>query len=193
MSYLNLDLSDTKAGLDFEPVPAGVYEAQIIDSEERKSKNDNDMLNLTWLVIDGEQAGRMVFDRIMLSGSDDSINFGKRRLKTIAEAIGHPNPNFIGDKEELHGLPCIITVVVKKGTEGYSDSNEIKNYQALNSTKPQPAAAAAPANTAPARASAPPPNSRSQAPPAQRTAPPPRAQKAQTPFDPPPAEADGPF
>lgn len=194
MSYLNMDLSDAKVGLDFEPVPAGDYQAQVIDSELTQSKSDNTMLTLTWLVIDGEQAERLIFDRVMLSGSDKSVAFGKRRLKTIADAIGHPNPNRIEDSGELHGLPCLITVAVRKSTEGYSDSNEVRNYHPLANAAPQRAPAAPPANTSPAQVAAP-PNSRAQTPPPARgNTPSPRgAQKPQTPFDPPPAETNAPM
>lgn len=192
MSYLNMDLSDAQVGLGFDPVPAGEYLAQIVGSEVGSSKNDNMMLILTWLIIEGEHSERMVFDRVMLSGSEQSVKLGKRRLKTIAVAVGHPNPNRIDDSGELHGLPCFITISVKKGLEDYSDFNEIKNYRPLNGPNHQPAAAAPPAG-------GPAPPNRAQAVPRQAAAPlpartaPPAAAKAQTPFDPPPAEADAPL
>jgi len=184
MSYLNMDLNDTKVGLGFDPVPAGAYQAQIIDSELGHSKNDNLMLNLTWMIIDGDCAERMVYDRIMLSGSDKAITFGKRRLKTLAEAIGHPNPNRIDDSTELHGLPCLITVIVRKGGGEYSDSNEVKNYQPLTSSAPQQSAAAAvapPANSPPTQSAAPPKTQAPPLPPGQKTSPPPN--KPRTPFE----------
>lgn len=189
MSYLNMDLSDAKTGLGFDPIPAGVYQAQIIDSELGHSKADNLMLNLTWMIIDGECAERMVFDRIMLSGSDKAITFGKRRLKTLADAVGHPNPNRIDESHELHGLPCLITVTLRRGKGEYSDSesNEIKNYRPLTAATPQQPAVAAvapSANTPPAQSAAPP---KSQTPPpTQKTAPPPN--KPRTPFEKPAAE-----
>ena len=196
MSYLNMDLNDVPTGMGFDPVPAGDYPAQIVDSEVTSSKQDNMMLTLTWLVIEGEYAERMIFDRAMLSGSEKSVAFGKRRLKTIADAIGHPNPNRIDDSAELHGLPCLITVTVRKGNEGYSDSNEVKDYKSLSTPNPHAPAAATPANTPPAKNQAP-PNTKNTPPPAQAQAAsantPPPNQKAQTPFDPPPAEADVPL
>lgn len=183
MSYLNMDLSDAKVGLGFDLVPSGDYTALVIDSELTRSKNDNMMLNLTWLIIEGDLAERMVFDRIMLSGSDKAIAFGKNRLKTLADAIGHPNPNRVDDSSELHGLPCLITVAIKKGDGDYSDSNTVKNYRALtNLNHQQPTVAVSP-NTPSAQSAAPPKSQN--APPARMASPPPPNQKPQTPFDPP--------
>ena len=176
MGYLNVDLHDVPSGMGYDPIPAGDYQAQIIESKLENSQSGNLMLNLTWVVLEGDHAGAYVFDRAMLSGTDKAINFGRRKLKTMAEAMGHPNPNRIDDSEELHGRPCLITVSVRKGDGDYSDQNEVKNYKPLGAPTPTN-------QTAPAPATQP-------APPA-KTPPPPNQKRAETPFDPPPAVNGG--
>lgn len=173
MSLLNLDLSDAPTGMGFDPIPAGDYPAQIINTELSHSQGGDLMLNITWQVMEGEYAERLLFDRVMLSGSDKAVAFGKRKIKTIADAIGHPNPNRVENSEELHGLPCLIVVVIKP-YQG-EDRNEVRDY------KSQAKAAvpvAANSNSAPTtKTSAAPP--------------PPRKTQAQTPFDPPAETQEG--
>ncbi len=184
MTLLNMDLHDTPDTLGFDPIPAGDYTAQIVDTEIAHSKAEELMLSMSWLIMEGDHAERLVFDRVMLSGSDKAVAFGKRKVKTIATAVGHPNPNRVEDSEELHGLPCLITVAIREWNG--ENRNEVKNYKPL--TAPQPQVPAAP----PAQAQAPaPPATRMPPPPAPpktgATPPPPRQGQArpQTPFDPP--------
>lgn len=175
MAYLNMDLSDTPSGMGFDPIPAGEYPAQIVGTDLTRSQNDDLMLNLTWQVMEGDHAERLVFDRVMLSGSDKSVAFGKRKIKTIADAIGHPNPNRVEDTEELHGRPCLIVVAIKPYNG--EDRNEVRNYKPITKADPAPAAAAAPSASAAQGKTTPPPPS--------------RKSQVQTPFDPPAGEAGG--
>jgi len=157
MAFLGKDLSGTPAELGFEPVPKGQYLAHIVESKQDETKNRDFVIKFTWLVLEGEYEGRKLFDQIMLTGSDKAVAFGERKLKTMAVAMGHPNPNFIEDSEELHGLPC--TIVVGLRTWEGEERNEIRDYKAFDPNKPAPVA---PAAAPPAQHSAPP----AQAPPA---------------------------
>lgn len=172
MAYLNMDLSDTPSGMGYDPIAAGEYQAQIIETEISRSQSENLMLNLTWQIQDGECAGRMVFDRLMLEGSDKAVAFGKVKLKTMADAVGHPNPNRIEHTEALHGLPCLITVTIKEYNG--ENRNEVKNYRSLKEAGPANKAAAPPAAAPPKKGPTPPP---------------PKKQQSSSPFDPPAEEA----
>ena len=197
MAYLDMDLHDTPDTMGFDPIPAGDYVAQIIESDIGTSKKGYMMLNLTWVIMDGPYAERLVFDRVMLSGSDASIAFGKNKIKTIASATGHHNPNRVNDSEELHGRPCSIIVTIREW-DG-ENRNEVKNYKPLTTqalSAPAPQSTPPQASTPPPVRPTPPPPSHSQAPPppAQgqppaRTVPPAQGAGApprpQTPFDPP--------
>lgn len=194
MVYLNRDLTDVDPDDGFKAIPAGKYTALITNSELVHTKDNDARLLFTWCVLNGEYADRLVFGSLMLSGK--GMEMGDRNLKKIAIAVGHPNPNLIDETEDLHGVPCQITVGFGKGD--YSDRNDIKDYKPLpaNTAMAPPAASSAP----PARQQPAPPaaNSKTPPPPRRNTAPPPPNQappKAATPFDPPPEayDDDGPY
>jgi len=142
MAYLNQDLSDQEAGLDFPVLPKGAYIAQIIGSEIVYTNAGNMGLSLTWFVMAGQFAKSEIRDYIVLSGSDKGVAFGRKKLKTIAVAIGHPNPNRIENSEELHGMPCEISVSIQE----YNgvDRNQVNNYKPISKTTPQQAPATPP-------------------------------------------------
>ncbi len=108
MTRINQDLSDTPSGLGFDPIPAGDYPAHITESDIANTKNGDLMLKLSWTVLEGPHASRILFDNVMLTGSEKAVAFGKRKLRTMADATGHPNPNHVDYSEELHGRPCLL-------------------------------------------------------------------------------------
>ncbi|UQZ90858.1 hypothetical protein C4J81_17235 [Deltaproteobacteria bacterium Smac51] len=176
MTRINQDLTDVSAGLGFDPVPAGEYQAHITDSDIANTKNGDLMLKLSWTILEGPHASRMLFDRIMLSGSDNAVDFGKRKLKTIADATGHHNPNRIEDSEELHGRPCSIKVTID--TYESNERNEIKDYKSLSA--PTSFAPAARASTPPQSTPPPPAQGAHASPPPPRRTPPPPANHPQS-------------
>lgn len=74
MPKILLDFSNVDLGLnnDFEPIPAGVYEA-VIDGkgiETRLSQAGNETLNIPFVIVDDENyAGRRVFENFVLTES----------------------------------------------------------------------------------------------------------------------------
>jgi len=144
MARLNLDLSDYDAMDDFGPVPPGDYVVTVVNSEVTHSKAGNLMAILTFEVAGPTHAGRKLWDYYVLNN-----DVAMRRLKSLAQAGGHPNPNFIRDTEELHGLQCIVRVTVEE-QEGYSPKNKIVAF------KPTKKPDAAPASATQQRKSVPP-------------------------------------
>jgi hypothetical protein len=96
----------------FSLIPAGVYMAQVTKTEILESRTGGAYCALRWALLEGDYANRFVFDRIILNGSDKGMDFGDKKLKAIARAIGHHNPNLVMDTEELEGRPCYIKVKV---------------------------------------------------------------------------------
>jgi hypothetical protein len=162
---INQDLSEVKSGLDFESIPTGVYKAQLTEVREMYLDTPEDgikhSLSLTWTVMDGDYSEAKVFDRLFLQGySPKSLVFHKRKLKTIAEAVGHRNPNFVQDTDELIQKPCQIKVGFGKGD--FSEKNEIKNYYPMGIKVNGTAKQAVPAVPASSPAKTPPPNGNGQ-------------------------------
>lgn len=136
MARLGADLSGSESQ-DFQPLPPGDYVVKIIDSEVGGSKTGEYSQMVKWtLEVQGPtHAGRKLFDRMIIaraSGfapptdpSKDPVRIGRAQLKTLAEKAGHPNPDFIGDTEELHGRVVTARVALSKDGE----YNEIKGYK----------------------------------------------------------------
>lgn len=141
MATLNLDLSNYEAQDDFTPIPPGTYTVEVTDSDVTYSKAGNPMASITFEVLGPSHAGRKLWDHFVLNN-----DVALRRLKGLAEAAGHRNPNYIRDTEELHGLRCTVKVTIEE-QEGYQPRNRITSYKPLE----RPAAAGTARPTPPAR------------------------------------------
>lgn len=133
---LNMDLNGVESSESFGSIPAGEYTAHIVNSVECASKNtDNYGVSFTWQIMDGQYRGRMVFDHVWLGGSDKCKEMGARRLKAIAVAGSHRNPNYIQDSTELHGLACLIKVATREWNGDLQ--NEVKAVSAVKAASGQ--------------------------------------------------------
>ena len=125
--------------MDFAPLPDGEYTALIIKSELKTTKNNEEFLQLTWKVLEGEYANRHLFDAFFLYNPDrpKQLAFNRRRLNFVAVACGVEK---FTDTVELHQKPCRLTV--KKEEYNGKERNTITKYQPLKPvTKTQPQAA----------------------------------------------------
>lgn len=162
MASLNgtFDATQVEPNAPFEVLPAGKYPVHIVASDMRPTKDGNG--SYLWLeleVLDGEQKGRKVYDRLNLDNQNQqAVEIAQRALSAICHATGKLH---VTDSEELHFIPMEATVRVRPGRvhEGkeYSASNEVRGYTAIAgaaSPAARPAAASRPA-AAPARSAAP--------------------------------------
>lgn len=69
--------------------------------------------------------GRMIFQNYTLHGD------GTFRLRELLTMTGHDAAFVLQDTDQLIGLECGASVIVKPGTQGYSDKNEIKKHLPL--------------------------------------------------------------
>lgn len=170
MAYFSFDSNTVAPQEEFAPLPAGLYTAMITESEVVPTKaGTGQMLKLTWKVVEGPLANRLIFDRLnVVNANPTAEQIGQRQLSALCHAVGVLQ---MQDTEQLHGIPCTLRVAIKKDPTGqYADSNEVKAYSPAGgaTTKPTAGAFAAP----PVRANAAP------SPVAQPTAAPPWAHRA---------------
>ena len=105
------------------------------------------LLQLTFQVIEGDYANRLLWDRLNLDHPNaTAVQIARADLSAICRAVGVLSPK---DSVELHNLPLVIHVRCKKRTDTGELVNEIKGY----SKKDEPPAAA---NAAPASDNTPP-------------------------------------
>lgn len=130
------------------PMPVGDYRAVIIASEEKaNSARTGKYLAITFEVTDGQHKGRRQRANLNLDHPNPvAVSMARAELSSICRAVGVMQPR---DSVELHNLPLIISVGMKKRTDTGELTNEITAYQSAQ------AVAAAP-TTQPQGADAPP-------------------------------------
>jgi len=140
----------------YAPIPAGDYKAMITESEMKPTRaGTGQYLQLVWEITEGQHTDRKIWDRLnLVNPNPTAVDIAKRDLASIMRAVGLDK---IDDTEQLHYKEVMITVTVRKGDNGYEDSNEIKAYAPAGRSAPAaaPAAPAAVATPAAAPASVP--------------------------------------
>jgi hypothetical protein len=129
MANLNgFNANNVEPADDFEPIPAGLYTAVIVNSEMKPTKNgDGSLLELKFEIIEGEYKGRFVWSRLCLENKNEqTVKIAKSQLADICKAIGVLTPR---DSCELHNLPMQIKVAVKKRSDNGDATNEVKAYR----------------------------------------------------------------
>lgn len=150
------DATQVEPTQPFTVIPAGKYKAQVVASEIRATNNGaGQYLWFELDILDGEHAGRKLFERLNLwNDNATAVEIAQRTLSAMCHATGQLH---VEDSEALHFKPMIVTVRVRPAGPGkdgkqYDASNEIRGYEAVSGAAPAPVAAAPVAQAAPAPA-----------------------------------------
>lgn len=110
-----LDFSQIEDVQDFAPIPPGKYLCRLVEVEESKTQNDDEMWNVRFEVIEGDQKGRAVFDRLVFSQA------AIKRVKLICSRLGLDVSGSLNLTPELvKGKTCYLNVQI----EEYLDEEE---------------------------------------------------------------------
>lgn len=133
----NAENVDPKFG--FDPIPQGKYLAIISDSEMKATKaGGGRYLQLTFQIIDGDHKGRLVWSRLNIENANaQTVKYARAELSAICRATGVMAPK---DSVELHNLPLIISVGLKKRSDTSELTNVIRGYERKDAGKMAPAA-----------------------------------------------------
>ena len=148
MANLNgFNAAQVEPSQDFEPIPAGKYLAVITETEMKPTKNGSGQyLQLAFQILDGPFKGRFVWARLNLNNSNPTtVQIARQELSAICRAVGVMTP---GDSVELHNIPLVVTVKLKKRDDTGELTNEVKGYAKRD---------AAPTSSTPAQATNPTP------------------------------------
>jgi len=109
----------------FEAIPAGLYLATIIASEEKATKaGTGHYLQFTFQVLEGDHKSRLLWARLNLDNPNDrAVQIAKGELSAICRAVDVMQPQ---DSADLHNIPLAIKVT-QRTWEG-ATQNEIKAY-----------------------------------------------------------------
>lgn len=137
----------------FEPLPAGDYTMQVIESEIKDTKSGTgQQLVLTLEVIEGPLSNRRVWDRLNIRNQNaDAQRIAQRALADLCLAVGIGS---LRNTEDLHFKPFVGRVTIKVDKKGeYGPQNSVR-YKPRGGQAP---AAAQPGAQQQGRPSAPPP------------------------------------
>ena len=115
---------------DRTPLPAGPYRAVARKSEWKNTKSGgNKFLEIVWKVVDGEHNGRMLWSRLNLQNSNSqAVEIARAELSSICLAAGIAK---LRDSVELHDIPLVLMVAVKKREDTGDPTNEITGYKSV--------------------------------------------------------------
>jgi len=149
MANLNgFDARTVEPTADFEPIPAGKYIAAITESEMKPTKSGSgSYLQLSFTILEGEHKNRVLWARLNLNNPNaTAVKIARSELSAICHAVGVLSPQ---DSVELHNLPLLITVKLKKRDDTGELTNEIKGYAKKEAATGQPQQAPVADNTPP--------------------------------------------
>jgi len=137
-SLNNFNANDVDPNFAFEPIPAGKYLALITESETKDTKSgDGKYLQFTFQILEGEFKGRMLWTRLNLENSNaTTVKIARAELSAICRAVNVMAPK---DSVELHNLPLIVSVGLKKRKDTGELSNVIKSYDRREAAAARPA------------------------------------------------------
>jgi hypothetical protein len=149
MANLNgFNANEVEPNTPFDPLPAGKYLAAITATEMKPTKaGDGSYLQIEFTVLEGEYKERKVWDRLCLNHPNaQTVKIARGNLSALCRAVGVMQPK---DSVELHNLPVMITVKVKKREDTGELTNEVKGYAKKESAVGQPQQAPVADNTPP--------------------------------------------
>ena len=131
------DAREVDPAVGFEPIPADKYLAVITASEMKQTKaGDGQYLELTFQVIEGEYKGRNLWARLNLDNPNaTAVQIARAELSAICRAVAVMTPK---DSHELHDLPLVVSVKLKKREDNGEMTNEIKGYEKKEAAAGQP-------------------------------------------------------
>jgi hypothetical protein len=140
MAILNFDASKVDPSAPPDVIPSDKYTVVVSASQEKSTKSGNGTyLEIEFTVIDGEYRGRKVWDRLCLNHpSQQTVEIARANLSAICHAVGVMRPR---DSSELHNIPLVINVKVKKDEAGDRIYNEVKGFSKRESAVAAPSPA----------------------------------------------------
>ena len=122
-----MDLTDTPEEFTYEPIPAGVYDCIIEQTNYKKSKSGNRMIEWRFKVIDPEYEDRLLFNYTVLNNPRGKSELKKTLIRAVPDVdLGSFDPKTFCEEGQALGLPCKIKVGVGTDQNG-EPSNEVKD------------------------------------------------------------------
>lgn len=129
---------------DFEPLPEGEYQAQIIEVEKKETKSGTgSYLKITYVITEGQYRNRRLYMNLNLwNPNEKTVQIANGQLKKMCDAMGLDFEK-VNDTNQLIGIDHVISVVVRPAVGQYQASNDVKRWLPFDN-KPATSTVAAP-------------------------------------------------
>jgi hypothetical protein len=113
---------------DFGVIPPGDYEACIVNSEMKATKDGTGQyLNLEIQIVGGQYQNRKLFEKLnLVNKNDQAVTIAKGTLSAICRAVNVLTPN---DSSELHNKTFRVAVGVRKNDYKGDMENHVKSFK----------------------------------------------------------------
>ena len=113
---MKINFADIEEAEDFTPVPDGQYLCELHECEETETSNQDEMWKLRWKILEGDYAGRIIFDNLVFSES------AMKRVKLVFSRLGIDVSGELDfDPSIISGKKVLVTVI----TEDYEAENGV--------------------------------------------------------------------
>jgi hypothetical protein len=127
-SLSGFNAAEVEPNAGFEPIPPGDYEACIVGSEMKTTKDGTGQyLNLEIQIVGGQYQNRKLFEKLnLVNKNETAVAIAKGTLSAICRAVGVLTPN---DSSELHNKTFRISVGTRKREDNGEIENRIKGFK----------------------------------------------------------------
>ncbi|MDR1079829.1 MAG: hypothetical protein LBQ79_02410 [Deltaproteobacteria bacterium] len=108
-------------------VPAGSYTVEM--TEWQAYSRNTSGRKFIYTVADGPCRGKKLFDTIVMEGTTEAVEFGKSKVRSLAQAVGHANPDYVHKIGELMFRPFVAMVKVRPADGKYGPQSQVYDYQ----------------------------------------------------------------
>lgn len=133
----NFDARNHGPMKSFEPLAAGEYAVVLAESnKEPNNESEGHHLKLVFMIVEGEAGiiGRRIFANLNLWNTNpEAVKMAEAELAAICNSVG---VLAVQDSSQLHDIPLLAKVGLRKRRDTGEMANQILNYRAKESFTP---------------------------------------------------------
>jgi len=132
MVDIQFNAEEFEPAADFEPLPAGWYQAMAVESNMVPNKSGTgDRLNFQFQILKPEQyANRRVFLGLNIRHENAMAQeIAQKELSSFCRAAKKMN---MSNTEDLHGTPVHVKLRIDPGNEQFEARNEIRMFKPID-------------------------------------------------------------
>lgn len=117
---------------NFDPIPAGEYLSQIVESDIKETAaKTGKYIKLKFEILEGDYKGRFIWTNLnIINPNPVAVDIANKELATICRACGKA---VIQDTMELHGIPILLKIRIVPAKGDYPASNSPTGYKCVSS------------------------------------------------------------